>query len=59
MYLKIDNNELFNGDMSYQEYRKVRGVYIGNRFYLVTERGIVSYDMQKDYATDKTLKWED
>lgn len=59
MYLNLDNNELFNGDMSYQDYRKVRGVYIGNRFYLVTEKGIASYDMQKNYEADKTLKWED
>ena len=25
----------------------------------LTEKGISSYDMQKDYEADKTLKWED
>lgn len=44
--------------MSYQDYRRVRGVYIGDVFYLVTEKGIASYNMQEDYALTGTLKWE-
>ena len=27
-------------------------------FYLVTEKGIVSYNIQKDYEQTGTLKWE-
>ena len=58
VYLNMNKNELFDGDMSYQDYRRVRGVYIGDVFYLVTENGIASYNMQKDYALTGTLKWE-
>lgn len=59
VYLKLNNNELFDGDMSYQDYRRVRGAYIGDVFYLVTEKGIASYNMQEDYALTGTLKWEE
>ena len=48
----------FAGSMSYQDYCRVRGVYIGDMFYLVTEKGIVSYNIQKDYEQTGTLKWE-
>lgn len=58
VYLNMNNNELFEGDMSYQDYRRVRGAYIGDVFYLVTEKGIASYNMQEDYALTGTLKWE-
>lgn len=58
MYLNINNSELFAGSMSYQDYCRVRGVYIGDMFYLVTEKGIVSYNIQKDYEQTGTLKWE-
>ena len=58
VYLKLNNNELFDGDMSYQDYRRARGIYIGDVFYLVTEKGVASYNMQKDYTLTKTLKWE-
>ena len=59
VYLNINNSELFDDDMSYQDYRRVRGVYVGDLFYLVTEKGIASYDMQKDYASVDTLKWDE
>ena len=49
MYLNINDSELFAGSMSYQDYCRVRGVYIGDMFYLVTEKGIVSMN----YATIK------
>lgn len=58
MYLNINDSELFAGSMSYQDYCRVRGVYIGDMFYLVTEKGIVSYNIQKDYEQTGTLKWE-
>ena len=58
MYLNINDSELFEGSMSYQDYCRVRGVYIGDMFYLVTEKGIVSYNIQKDYEQTGTLKWE-
>ena len=58
MYLNINDSELFAGSMSYQDYCRVRGVYIGDMFYLVTEKGIVSYNIQKDYELTGTLKWE-
>ena len=54
----INDSELFAGSMSYQDYCRVRGVYIGDMFYLVTEKGIVSYNIQKDYEQTGTLKWE-
>ena len=55
MYLNINDSELFAGSMSYQDYCRVRGVYIGDMFYLVTEKGIVSYNIQKDYEQTGTL----
>lgn len=57
-YLNLNKNELFDGEISYQDYRRVRGIYIGEMFYLVTEKGIASYNMQKDYEQAGTLKWE-
>ena len=56
--IMINDSELFAGSMSYQDYCRVRGVYIGDMFYLVTEKGIVSYNIQKDYEQTGTLKWE-
>ncbi|MBU5482464.1 beta-propeller domain-containing protein [Blautia sp. MSJ-19] len=59
VYLDLNKSELFDGSMDYQTYRTVRGVYAGNMFYLVTEKGIASYNMQDGYSLEKTLKWEE
>lgn len=56
-YLNISDSELFDGSMDYQDYRTVRGVYIKDLFYLVSENGIASYDMQDGYSLVKTLNW--
>ena len=56
-YLNISDSELFDGSMSYQDYRTVRGVYIKDIFYLVSENGIASYDMTDGYSLMQTLSW--
>lgn len=58
MYLNMKESGLSENDMSYQDYRRARGVYIGDMFYLVTEEGIASYNMQNDYKQAETLRWE-
>lgn len=36
----------------------VRGLYIGSRFYLVTDRCIYSYDMEKEFQLTGSYSWE-
>lgn len=57
-YLNIEQSGLFDDALSDSEYRSLRGVYISDTFYLVTEKGISSYDMTDGYKLTKTLAWK-
>lgn len=57
-YLNIAQSGLFDNELSSSEYRSLRGVYISDTFYLVTENGISSYDMADGYKLTNTLVWE-
>lgn len=56
-YLKVSGGKLFPDGMDYRDYRSLRGVYIGDIFYLVSNNGIESYDMTKDFAPENVLIW--
>lgn len=57
-YLNVEQSGLFDEDLTYSEYLSLRGVYIGDVFYLVTDEGICSYDMTDGYTLKDTLKWK-
>ena len=57
-YLNISQSGLFDDALTNTEYRTMRGVYISDTFYLVTENGISSYDMADGYKLTDTLLWE-
>lgn len=57
-YLNIAQSGLFDGELTASEYRSLRGVYITDTFYLVTENGISSYDMTDGYKLTNTIVWE-
>ncbi len=48
-YLNITQSGLFDDALTNTEYRTMRGIYISDTFYLVTENGIGSYDMTDGY----------
>lgn len=41
----------------YEEYRCLRGLYIGNVFYLAGNHGVVSYDMAEDFEKMGEVYW--
>ena len=57
-YLNTAQSGLFEDTLTSREYRSLRGVYISDMFYLVTENGISSYDMTDGYRLTDTLIWE-
>ena len=57
-YLNITQSGLFDDALTNTEYRTMRGIYISDTFYLVTENGISSYDMTDGYKLTDTLLWE-
>ena len=50
---------LFDDRMEWQDYRTARGIYIKDTFYLVTGKGIASYNMADDYSAAGILKWNE
>ena len=58
-YVKMNDCGLFDDGMEWQDYRTARGIYIKDTFYLVTEKGIASYNMADDYSTAGILKWNE
>ncbi len=58
-YIKVSEGELYEGDMDYSDYRSLRGIYIGDVFYLVSSRGIESYDMADAFAPKSVLRWQE
>ena len=58
-YVKINDCGLFDDGMDWQDYRTARGIYIKDTFYLVTEKGIASYDIADDYSAAGILKWNE
>ena len=57
-YLNITQSGLFDDALTNTEYRTMRGIYISDTFYLVTENGISSYDMTDGYKLTDTLLLE-
>ena len=57
-YLNLNDCGLFEDGISYSDYQTTRGIYIKDVFYLVTQNGIVSYDMNDDYSHSDALKWK-
>lgn len=57
-YLNISQSGLFDDALTAVQYRTMRGVYISDTFYLVTENGISSYNMADGYKLTDTLLWE-
>lgn len=57
-YLNPALSGLFDDTLSTSEYRSLRGVYISDTFYLVTENGISSYDMTDGYKLQNMLAWK-
>lgn len=57
-YLNIAQSGLFDDALSSSEYRSLRGVYVSDTFYLVTENGISAYDMTDGYKLTDTLVWQ-
>ena len=57
-YLNIAQSGLFDDALTGSEYRSLRGVYVSDTFYLVTENGISAYDMTDGYKLTDTLVWE-
>ena len=43
--------------VSYEDYRCLRGLYIGDVFYLAGNYGVVSYDMDKDFEKMEEVFW--
>lgn len=58
-YVKMNDCGLFDDRMEWQDYRTARGIYIKDTFYLVTEKGIASYNMADDYSVAGILKWNE
>ena len=58
-YVKMNDCGLFDDGMEWQDYRTARGIYIKDTFYLVTEKGIASYNMADDYSAAGILKWNE
>ena len=54
-YVKMNDCGLFDDGMEWQDYRTARGIYIKDTFYLVTEKGIASYNMADDYSAAGSL----
>lgn len=59
VYVKMNDCGLFDDGMEWQDYRTARGIYIKDTFYLVTEKGIASYNMADDYSAAGILKWNE
>ena len=58
-YVKMNDCGLFDDGMEWQDYRTARGIYIKDTFYLVTEKGIASYNIADDYSAAGILKWNE
>ena len=58
-YVKMNDCGLFDDGMEWQDYRTARGIYIKDIFYLVTEKGIASYNIADDYSAAGILKWNE
>ena len=58
-YVKMNDCGLFDDGMEWQDYRTARGIYIKDTFYLVTEKGIASYNMADEYSATGILKWNE
>ena len=56
-YLNFEDTGLFDEDITTRQFGTVRGVYVGDTFYLVTDSGINSYDMKDGFSLKSTLKW--
>lgn len=58
-YIKVSAGKLYEGHMDYSDYRSLRGIYIGDLFYLVSSRGIEAYDMADEFASKGVLSWQE
>ena len=57
--MKMNDCGLFDDRMEWQDYRTARGIYIKDTFYLVTEKGIASYNIADNYSAAGILKWNE
>ncbi|MDY5022723.1 MAG: beta-propeller domain-containing protein [Blautia sp.] len=56
---RLEKAICLTGDFAdeYEDAEAVRGVYIGNMFYLTGNNGINAYDMAQDFVQTDTLRW--
>lgn len=57
-YLNFADTGLFDDEITTRQFRTSRGVYAGDIFYLVTDKGIAAYDIADDYSLLKTVTWD-
>lgn len=57
-YLNFADTGLFDEEITTRQFRTSRGVYVGDTFFLVTDKGIAAYDMADDYSLLKTVTWD-
>ena len=57
-YLNFADTGLFDEEITTRQFRTSRGVYAGDTFFLVTDKGIAAYDMADDYSLLKTVTWD-
>ena len=57
-YLNFADTGIFDEEITTRQFRTARGVYVGDIFYLVTDKGIAAYDMVDGYSLLKTVTWD-
>lgn len=56
-YFRLLDGEIYEEGMDYEDYQSLRGIYVGDMFYLVSNKGIEAYDMAKEFAFEAAVIW--
>lgn len=56
-YFRLADGDIYEEGMDYEDYQSLRGIYIGDMFYLVSNRGIEAYDMASDFTFEEAVIW--